>query len=283
MFWIFGFSFKLMMISAPIVYWWTGTAVINSSASDIIYWLGPSMLSSMVFMGYLAGNTVFPIMTDVTQLLSAFAIVRTVCMGLIRPFGHPFKVTAKGVSTNEVTVQWTFLTPFLLLAGGTAVGMMMNMSPYSALNGTDGYAVNIFWSLFNIVVLCIAAATCVELPKPRRDERFSTYEPASITCGEVHGTCIVRNISIGGAALERSGGWLRYGKFGTIQLQGISGSIPFEQTGVNKNGTLGIRFRNNEQIRRELIRKLFTGQYDNDVAEVRFGIIVVSMIRKVFA
>ena len=116
MFWIFGFSFKLMMISAPFIYWWTGTAVINSSAVDMIYWLGPFMLSGMVFMGCLAGNTVFPIITDVTQLLSAFAIVRTVFMGLVKPFGHPFKVTAKGVSTDTVTIQWAFLLPFLLLA-----------------------------------------------------------------------------------------------------------------------------------------------------------------------
>lgn len=283
MFWIFGFSFKLMMISAPLIYWWTGTAVIDSTAADIVYWLGPAMLSGMVFMGCLAGNTVFPIMTDVTQILSTFAIVRTVGMGLIKPFGHPFKVTAKGVSTDKVTVQWTFLMPFLLLAGGTALGMIMNMSPYSALNGTDGYAVNMVWSVFNIAVLCIAAAICVELPKRRRYERFSTYEPASIICGEIHGTCIVRNISLGGAALERPGGWNQHSKFGTIQLQGITESIPFQQTGVNGDGTLAIRFRNNDEIRRDLIRKLFTGQYDNEVPEVRLGSTMVAVIRKLFA
>ena len=242
-----------------------------------------ALLSGMVFMGCLAGNTVFPIMTDVTQLLSAFAIVRTVLMGLVKPFGHPFKVTAKGVSTDEVTVQWAFLAPFLLLAGGTALGMVMNMSAYSALNGTDGYTVNMVWSVFNIAVLCIAAAICVELPKRRRDERFPTDEPASLTFGAMSGACTVRNISLGGAALERPSGWDRHGKFGTIHLAGIQAPIPFEETGVNGDGTLGIRFRNSDEVRRGLICKLFTGDYNIEVPKVRPGGTMVAVVRKVFA
>ena len=41
LFWIFGASFRLMMLSAPLVYWWTGICVINGSANDMVYWLGP--------------------------------------------------------------------------------------------------------------------------------------------------------------------------------------------------------------------------------------------------
>lgn len=283
MFWIFGFSFKLMMITAPLIYWWTGTAVINSTVADMIYWLAPFMLSGMVFMGCLAGNTVFPIITDVTQLLSAFSIVRTVCTGLIKPFGHPFKVTAKGVSTDKVTVQWTFLMPFLFLAGATALGMAINLSPYSPLNGTDGYTVNMVWSVFNIAVLCVAAAICVELPKRRRDERFPTDEPASIICGAIHGACTVRNISLGGAALEQVGSWKHYGNFGTIRLQGISDPVPFQYTEINGDGSFGIQFRNSDEIRRSLIRKLFTGSYNNEVPEVHLGRTMVGIMRKVFA
>ena len=283
MFWIFGFSFKLMMIAAPLIYWWTGTTVINSSSADMIYWLGPYMLSGMVFIGCIAGNTVFPVITDVTQLISTFSIVRTVFLGLIKPFGHPFKVTAKGVSTDRMTVQWTFLLPFLLLAVGTVLGMVVNMSPYSAQNGTDGYAVNVVWSVFNIALLCTAAAICVELPKRRRDERFRTDEPASIICGEIHGSCTVRNISLGGAALERPGGWDRHGKFGIITLQDIMQPIPFQETGVNGDGTFGIRFRNGDEVRHDLIRKLFTGQYNNEVPKVRIGHTMVAIIRTLFA
>jgi cellulose synthase (UDP-forming) len=282
LFWIFGFSFKLMMVSAPLVYWWTGTSVINSSANDMLFWLGPYMLSGIMFMGSLAANTVFPIITDVTQLLSAFAIVRTVATALVKPFGHPFKVTAKGLSTEGMTIQWAFLMPFLLLAGGTALGMGMNLSSYSTLNGTDGYNMNVIWSVFNITVLCIAAAICVELPRRRRDERFPADEPASLAFGKTSGICTVRNISLGGAALERPDGWAQRGRFGTILLRGVPEPIPFEALSENADGILAIRFRNSDEVRYGLIRKLFTGLYNNEVPKVRLSRVSVSVLRKLF-
>jgi hypothetical protein len=85
---MFAFPFKLMLITAPLVYWWTGTAVVNADAQDIIYWLGPSVAASVTFMAIYAGNRVMPVMTDVSQPLSAFAIVGTVVMGLAKPWGH---------------------------------------------------------------------------------------------------------------------------------------------------------------------------------------------------
>jgi cellulose synthase (UDP-forming) len=281
-FWTFSFFFKLLMITAPLVYWWTGTAVINGTASDMLYWIGPCVLSGMLFMGCLAGNTVFPIITDVTQLLSAFAIVRTVATGLVRPFGHPFKVTAKGISTDGVTVQWAFMMPFLLLAAATACGMLVNLFPYSELNGTDGYIVNMVWSVFNIAMLCVAAAACVEPPKRRRDERFATNERASISCGSSVSVCSVRNISLGGAAIEWSEDGDRLGNFGTIRLRDVAEPIPFQRTGSNRDGTIGIRFRNSDEVRRDLIRKLFTGAYDNEVPQIRIGSILAGIVRKVF-
>jgi cellulose synthase (UDP-forming) len=282
LFWSSTFTFKVMMISAPLVYWWTGTAVMNSTGSDILYWLAPHVLGGMVFMTCLAGNKVFPVITDVTQLLPAFAIIRTVAIGLVKPFGHPFKVTAKGLSTDGVTVQWAFLVPFLALAGGTGLGMVMNMSPYSALNGTDGFIVNLVWSVFNIAVLCIAAAVCVEPPRRRRDERFPADEPATLELGGTAGECVVRNISLGGAALARDQHWERSGEFGTIRLKGIARPIPIRKTGVNVDGTLGVRFLGSDEARHDLIRKLFTGDYDIEVPRVRIYATFAAAIGKLF-
>jgi len=282
LYWTFAFSFKLMMISAPLIYWWTGTAVIHSTGADMLYWLGPDIICGMAFMAWLARNTVFPVLTDVTQILSATAIVRTVAVALVKPFGHPFKVTAKGLSTDRVTVQWRFLMPFLVLAVGTAGGMAMNLSPYSALAGTDGYTVNMVWSVFNIAVLAVAAAVCVELPKRRREERFPTNETAQLRLGPNSGPCVVRNISLGGAALTRPGGWQRAGEFGTIQLDGVADPIPFRRIEVTGD-MLALRFLPNDAMRRNLIEKLFTGSYDIEVEHLHVLPTIGAIFKKVFA
>jgi cellulose synthase (UDP-forming) len=283
MYWMFSFPARLLMITAPMIYWWTGTQVISSTTSEIIFWLGPAMLSSMMFMGILADKMIFPLASDVTQLLSAFTIIRTVAVALVKPFGHPFKVTAKGLSTDGVTVQWGFLTPFLLMAGATALGMIVNMSSYSTLNGSNGYDLNVIWSVINIFVLCLTAAVCVELPKQRRDARFPANEPALLVYGTSKEPCFLRDISLGGAALRRPNGGDQRLRPGTISLRDIANPIPFKPVKINSDGTMHIRFHDGDETRRALIRKLFTGDYDNDVSEVRIGQFVTGAIRKLFA
>ena len=180
LYWTFTFPFKLMMLTAPLVYWWTGTAVINSSVGELIFWFVPYFVCGIIYMYALAGNLVMPVMTDITQLLSSFVVCRTVATTLFKPWGHPFKVTAKGVATDRITVQWSLLLPFVALAVLTVVGMVMSMSPFSPLNGTSGYSVNIFWSIFNVAVLLLTATVCVELPKRRQDDRFVSGETGKI-------------------------------------------------------------------------------------------------------
>ncbi len=283
LFWIASFTFKLMMISAPMVYWWTGTAVIESTVDDMLIWLGPFLASGMVFTGFLARNTVFPIMTDVTHLLAAPAIVRTVAIGLVKPWGHPFKVTAKGVSTDKVTVQWSLLAPFAFMAVATVLGMIVNMSPYSPLNGTPGYATNVFWSIFNVAVLSIACAVCVELPKRRSDERFASGERASVfLSGQSSCECVVLDISLGGARLSCESGWNIDVEAGELTLDRGAIQLPFVKLRLDHDGALSIQFKHSDASRRILTRKLFTGGYDNEVDRVNVVGTLFGAARKVF-
>src|SRR5450631_243881 len=171
-YWMFTFPFKILMMTAPMVYWWTHTAVIASTASGLIYWLAPSVISGMIFMSVYGRNRVLPVMTDVTQLLPSFIIMRTVITALTKPFGRPFQVTPKGTCHGGVVFQWNYLLPFALAALTTFFGILINTSAYAELNGTPGFGVNVFWSIYNIAILLLAAAVCIELPQLRQDARF---------------------------------------------------------------------------------------------------------------
>jgi cellulose synthase (UDP-forming) len=283
LFWVSSFTFKLMMISAPMIYWWTGAAVIDSTVDDMLFWLAPYLGCGMLFTGILARNTVFPIMTDVTHLLAAPAIVRTVAVALVRPWGHAFKVTAKGVSTDRVTVQWGVLAPFATVAAGTALGMLVNMSPYSPLNGTPGYAINVFWSLFNIAVLVIACAVCVELPKRRADERFASGEEVSVVLpGEGGRACQIVDMSLSGARLRCMGGWAPGVSTGELKLDRGALSAAFIVVRMNGDGSMAVRFLHDEASRRALSRLLFGGRYHNEVRRVDVAGTLLSAARKVF-
>ena len=282
LYWVSNAAFKLMMISGPLLYWWTGTSVINSSLGDLVYWLAPAVVGSVLFMGLFAEKRVIPIMTDVSHLLTSITIVRTVIVALVKPWGHAFKVTAKGVSSERITVQWQLLLPFAVLAAATALGMICNASQYASYFGGDGYAVNIFWSLFNIAVLCIACAVCVEMPKRRGQERFASGEAATIVLeSDVRVPCRIRDISLSGANIELAMMRIRADDAGKLEF-GDGLTVPFTQVRRLPHG-LAIQFSQETAPRRALIRKLFTGGYKNEVASIRILAVATAVGRRMTA
>jgi cellulose synthase (UDP-forming) len=281
LYWVSNATFKLMMIAAPPIYWWTGTAVISSTIPELVYWLAPSIIGSIFYMGFYARLRVLPVMTDVSQLLSGFAVVRTVAVGLVRPFGHPFKVTAKGVSKDKISVQWNFLLPFAVLALATALGIAANIPRYSPLYGTDGYSVNVFWSIFNIAVLVLACAVCVELPKRRRQERFDSSERATLVLSSGERLpCEVRDISLGGANLGVAVGQIAPRSKGQLEFA-RNVLVPVE---VRRNfpGGLAVKFAEDAQTHQKLIAKIFTGGYENEVHQIRLGRVLTSIGKRLF-
>ena len=295
LYWISGAAFKLLLLSAPMLYWFTGTAALHATGTDLLVYAAPMVLANLLFMNFLAGNRVLPIMTDVTQLLTAFVICRTVVTGLIRPFGRPFKVTAKGLSTTGVTIQWGILWKFAALSAFTLLGVLLHIANFSPAHGAQGYAANIFWSLVNAMVLALAALACVELPHRRRDERFETTEPARIRLtsydlGEppTEIPCRLRDISLGGASLTRlphdEPTWRALSGPAHLVLPGQHGeelTLPF--TVVNRReATLSLQFHPDPWIRHALIRKLFTGAYHHDVEQVATHKVFFSLAQALF-
>jgi cellulose synthase (UDP-forming) len=221
-------------------------------------------------------------MTDVTQLLTSFTIVATVAVGLVKPWGHPFKVTAKGISTDRIVVQWRLLLPFSGMAVATIVGVATNVSQYSPLYGTDGYDVNVFWSVFNIAILAIACAVCVELPKRRAEERFQSGETATLRLDNgMQAPCVVRDISIGGANIALGLGRLRADDEGALVFgDGVEAPLQIVRS---VPGGLAVRFNDSVETRRKLIAKLFTGGYANEVAQVRIGHVFAAVGKRLAA
>lgn len=284
-YWIFTFPFKLMLVSAPLVYWWTGTSVVSAEPTDIIQWLAPSAAASIIFTAVYAGNRVLPIITDVSQLLSATTIIGTAATGLVRPWGHPFKVTAKGRTSDRVTIQWRIAAPFLATAGMTLAGMLLHMSPYSPLRTAPGYSLNVIWSVFSIAVLALATQVCVEPPRRRLNERFTANEPAVLTFpGRRTLNCLVRDLSVGGARLECPAG-------SPEQWSGLSpGGLTFVNDGTtvrfrpvrNAAGDIGVNFDDDADTRRAMIGKLFTGGYGNEIERVSTCSVFSRSVRSLF-
>jgi cellulose synthase (UDP-forming) len=265
LYWCTGASFKILAMIAPIVFWFTGTPVVRATGAEIIYWLLPFVASNLMFMYFVTDNRLLPIMSDISQLLTSFTVGRTVLSALVRPFGRPFQVTAKGISTDRVVVQWDLFVRFACLAALNFVGILLHLSIFSPRRSIEGYGVTVFWTLVNITVLSLAAFACIELPKRRRDDRFDTDEHAVIRVdGRIDLSCSLRDLSLGGASVVREDGWS--GLVGSAALVLDGGDLIVPVGVARRQGKIAaLGFLPDPAIRRALIVKLYTGNYDREV------------------
>jgi cellulose synthase (UDP-forming) len=186
LYWSVGFLFKLLCLLAPIVYWFTGVTMGTAPAADVIGHFLPYYVAVMVTLYWATGGLIQPVLTDVSHVLTMPAALRATVTGLLKPRGHPFKVTPKGGIRDRMLVQWRRIAGLGLLLGLTILGMLYgSLADYTPERQEAGStAIVLFWSIYNIIVLLLAMAVCVEFPRYRSEERVATTEPVKVSAGE---------------------------------------------------------------------------------------------------
>jgi cellulose synthase (UDP-forming) len=159
------------------------------------------VITQVAITAWLGGGRMLPLIADVYQMLIAPEIIKVVAFTLIKPSGHEFKVTAKGIHSAGLNVQWGLLVRFLGLASITILGIAKVFAFDNADLIEDGGALNLFWAWYNLLVLTICCLVCVEQPRRRLDERFATRENVLIKIGDQVRVYQVTDISAGGMRL----------------------------------------------------------------------------------
>lgn len=267
LYWTTKSTFQMMLLLSPLVYWTTRTAVVQATMPDLIYYLGPMVAANLMFMSYFSKNRVMPIVTDVATMLSSFTIFRTLAKGLFQPRGHAFKVTAKGLSKANAQVHWDLFLPFAFLAWASLAGMMWSIRSNSFLNGIPGYELNIVWTLVSAAIFSLTALVTVEQPRRRKQERFKCGESADLYTDSGVFRCVVKDISMTGAMLSRPEGWVEGVK--PVELVFDYGALRLSVDAASMTGASIVVQFTEAVPRRQLIEKIFTGSYNNDVKEVR--------------
>ena len=97
---------SMIAIVAPIVFLWTGVSpVFDVTPADVVYYFVPMVLALGGGIWAFAPGQHFPLASQVQGTFLSFKILPTVLETLVRPFGHPFKVTPKGGGSQNVELR----------------------------------------------------------------------------------------------------------------------------------------------------------------------------------
>ena len=258
---------SLIAIVAPIVFLWTGISpVFDVTAADVLYYLVPMVLALSGGVWTYAEGRHFPLASQVQGTFLSFKILPTVLETLVKPFGHPFKITPKGGSSQTSTyARGIFWTAASLIAL-TVFGLIINTIPeWRIVESVQTLPVVAFWSAINVVVLFLVCMMSLQAPRRRGEERFELDERIWISSPtDAISSGRIKDLSLSGVRLEGDPDQrLAAGAGASVRIflpevGFVSGTV------VRQMGqSLAVQFTLPPSVERDLlIRKIFTGGRD---------------------
>ncbi len=178
--WAAVYSSRLTALIIPILYLLFNIKSVHASLHDVAIYFLPFYVWHTLVMTWITRGRVLPIMSDVCQLIAAPEVLKAVVIGLSKPQGHKFKVTAKGGDRGRRFVEWPILKFYGALLGLTILSIGYAFHVNIRGDGVEFGVLALFWSWYNLIILTVVCFVCVEQPRRRKAERFETNETVTL-------------------------------------------------------------------------------------------------------
>jgi cellulose synthase (UDP-forming) len=276
LYWTASYLFRVFGLVIPILYLLFGVQAVNVGTADGIAHFLPYYFGAVGVMAWLSGQRILPVMTDVSQLLAAREILTAVAVGLFRPQGQKFKVTAKGGDRSRTVVQWRMLLTFAALLALTLLGIFVAFAGTGPL--PDSSVVALFWCWYNMVILFSAMAVCIERPRLRRNERLRAALPVIVTIDGHQQVYQTADISIDGMLLTG----MVHAPVGTEVGIDIGGAR-FRGKIVRSSGRdFAVEVERSLGARAAMVRQVYSGALESSVGLVRSRRVARKVLARIF-
>ncbi|MBB4379771.1 cellulose synthase (UDP-forming) [Bradyrhizobium sp. Rc3b] len=199
--WSAVYTSKVAGLVVPWLFLLFGIKAVRADLSELLRFFLPFYVWHSLSMAWLSHGRSLAMMTDVSQLIAAPAVLKAVATGLLKPKGHKFKVTAKGGDRDRRFVEWPLLrlygTALLVTLAAIAYAFILHLRGENIAYGGLALA----WSLYNAFILTVVCFVCIEQPRKRKAERFDRNETVLLRQHGKSHLARLADISITGARL----------------------------------------------------------------------------------
>jgi len=276
LYWAAAYMFRVAGLTIPILFLLFGVQAVSvDTVSGIEHFL-PYYLSAVIVMAWLSGQRVLPVLTDLSQLLAAREILTAVAIGLFRPKGQKFKVTAKGGDRSKTVIQWRMMGFFAVFLGLTVLGVLLAFNGNSKL--ADSSVVALYWSWYNIIILVATIATCIEKPRVRRSERLRGSRQVVLSAGTQSHAFVTSDISLGGMKLQ---GYSRWPAGTDVTVTIGDRSLPGRIVRRSERD-LAVSLDESLAARSAMIREVYSGGFESRLGAVKSGFVARRVLARLF-
>ena len=272
----FSRPFILMMLVAPLLYWYLGIPSIYTNPAEFLAYGTPALLAFWFYSSWISGSRTLPVFTEVTQIVAALTVSATLASALLRPFGRPFKVTNKGLDRSRVVVHTRLAGFFGSLIVLSSLGLVRSLLDNP---GAPGFAFNVVWTAIALALYLVSLLVCIELPRPRREERFPFDATVQLNVGGVEFRGDTRDLSCSGVGMtcarardipDGAEGWVKVEPAGWVACRVVRHQGDF----------IGLEFKHIKATRHALIRLLFSETPVNLASKARRRMALARLLQR---
>ncbi|MEN3793060.1 UDP-forming cellulose synthase catalytic subunit [Fulvimarina sp. MAC3] len=221
-FWLFPVA-RLTFMLAPLLYIFFNLEIYQASLHEFFAYTALYMLANAMLQNYLYGDVRWPWISELYEYVQSVYLVRAIAAVVRAPKSPVFKVTAKGVTTENDRISALAKPYFVifgcLLAGAVWCGWRWYVEPSSR----DLLAVVGTWNLLNLVVAGLALGVVSERAERRRNQRLNVSRNGELSFGEQAMTIVIEDVSSSGVRVRPIGFDLS-----TLPTGPVHGTLTFE-------------------------------------------------------
>ena len=175
---------RLVFLTAPLAYLFFGAHVFQASALMITVYALPHIFHASITNSRIQGRFRHSFWNEVYETVLAWYIMRPVLLAMINPRLGKFNVTAKGGVIEQAYFDKTMAKPYLVLLALNLAGLAVGVYHLAVGTVTPDVmitiAINLGWTIYNIVITSASAAVAAESLQMRGDPRVAVTLRAMI-------------------------------------------------------------------------------------------------------
>ncbi len=215
------FVSRAFCLILPLLYFFFGIVPLNTSAELLLTFFLPYWVCQALALSWLTGGHRSAFWSEVYDTMLCFPMAATVFSTLWKPFGKPFKVSAKGETKTGLTFNPVVGVPLLVLLGLyiPAVLYALQNARWSPSSGV--LALVLGWSIYSMILLWVSFLASLDIPQPTTSLRFKHRLPAILRQRGVAAAAEVQAISDADVILTCDPAILA-----SADLEGLTLSVP---------------------------------------------------------
>jgi len=172
---------RLVFLAAPLAYLVFGRHVFNALPLAAVAYGVPHLIHSTACNARIHGRYRHSFWSEVYESCLAWYIAVPTAVALLAPRAGRFNVTAKGGRIDAPFFDARIARPALVLAAMNLAALVAGAWKLVTGNGeVDSLAINLTWTLHNLVILSAAVAVACERPQARESQRVPVRLPAML-------------------------------------------------------------------------------------------------------